>query len=128
MTELTPNQVQTLKDTFDLHLATIKHGVAVDVHTNQVIPDEHIFCKDFLKDGLYSLSRMTCDDAIIGKKNNKRMKPTQENKDLYQCRVGRRAPNCSMYAPGKCAVYRFEDVSNDVVKVSTSQLIEVVRV
>ena len=71
---------------------------------------------------------MTCGGALPLGGTRGKARATEENKEKYQCRVGRRAPKCDAYADGKCAVYSFEDIDDNPVNLNASEIIKLFNI
>jgi hypothetical protein len=121
-------QLRFLSTHFNKEYAIVKNGIPSHALTKEIIPDNHVNKYFDYSDGVYELSKSTCGDALPLGMDKGDAKPTQENKDKYQCRIGRRAPKCEVYSKGKCAVYSFSDPDSSSISVKPSELIKVFNI
>lgn len=105
-------------------------GVITNIHTGQIVPENHIQKGKAHADGKYELCKYTCGDGMPMGFNRKLLKsepaienPTEADKDKYQCRIGRHAPLCTMYEPGTCAVYGFDAIGRYQVHIDFKDLV-----
>lgn len=113
-----------------MRFCVVKDGITTNLQTGEIIPTEHISYQRIWPDGQYGLGEMTCDNAMPTGFNedtlesNPRIEnPTEADKDKYQCRIGRRAPLCTMYSPTKCAVHSINEIGKYKEHIHFDQLI-----
>ena len=128
-------QLEWLHANFDLSFCEVIDGVMRNVHTKEVIPIELTSYQKTRPDGQYQLGEATCGGSMPMGTNQETLEsnpdiedPTEEDRDKYQCRVGRRAPMCTEYAPSKCAVYSIDKIGRYDERVSVDKLIALVEV
>lgn len=102
---------------------------AFNASTRIAIPSEHMFDLSNVDDGLYTASEHTCGNAVISP-SGKRLgsQAPQHLKDKFQCRIGRHAPKCNMYAPNKCAKYSVTAIGKSHISIDGGQLINAINV
>lgn len=122
------SQIKFLSNNFGKEYAKVESGVVKKALTGEIIPKEHITKYFNYKDGLYELGECTCDGSLTLGTGKGKAEPTEENKEKYQCRIGRRAPKCDMYAKGKCAVYSFSGVDDYKINISATDLIKIFNI
>lgn len=103
----TQNKFQIIKKLTGKTFARVYNGQAIQQDTGLVIPDEHI--AKMPKCGLYELSPATCGGSIPSGYDEDhgviKAEDTPENRDKFQCRIGRRAPMCQSYTANECGRY-----------------------
>lgn len=106
--------------------AEVKGDMTKILGSEEEIPlEHHSYQERPEKDGLYKLSEVTCGGSLTnGRGSNFRNTP--ENRDKYQCRVGRHAPKCNAYSKKKCAVFSFSNPEKDSFNIQASDLIALV--
>lgn len=112
-------QAKMLHQLIGREYAEVKDGKVTNMVTGKVIPVKHIAYGKIPEDGVYCLSEATCGGSMASNKE-----PTVENLEKYQCRVGRRAPLCSMYSKNKCAVYGLFPYEKQSVSIDVQKLME----
>jgi len=121
------NQIKFLTENFDNKYCVVKDGIATHALSGELIPTEHIIYSKTYPDGVYELSESTCGGSMTNG-NGGEFEPTEENKELYQCRIGRTAPKCWSNKARKCGVYSFVDVDRCSLNVKASELIKIVGI
>jgi len=113
--------------------AHITDKKVVHATTGDVIPAEHLAYQDANKeDGLYSLTEATCGGSMICGLDHMGSviyaEDTEENREKYQCRVGRPAPQCISYIKAKCGVYFLDKVKDSsILRIKTTDLINILE-
>lgn len=121
-------QLKMLKD-FGVRLVQVRNGIATYMHDSKVIPDEYVGNYNPVKDGMYYPSEATCGNAVISPSGkNIGTQAPQHLKDKFECRIGRHAPHCKMFAERKCAKVFLYDLSDAHLPINAQQLIDVINV
>ncbi|AUR85957.1 hypothetical protein NVP1081O_222 [Vibrio phage 1.081.O._10N.286.52.C2] len=128
MNKFTESQLNWLHTSLGKSFAVVANGVVTNAHTGEIIPSSLLYqYSNPRKDGQYELCEMTCGGSLTNGRGGK-FKDTPENREKFQCRIGRRAPKCTAYSPSKCAIYQLEQIGRYSESISIDKLIALANV